>query len=98
MNFFADEGLDFPLVKLLCEAGYNIVYAAEEYIGATDNELLQKAFADNRVLITKDKDFGELVIRLKYPTAGIILIRVDQLNRTSNSLLVLNAIKKYEAD
>ncbi|MBO9681855.1 MAG: DUF5615 family PIN-like protein [Flavisolibacter sp.] len=60
MIFFADEGLDAPMVELLRNEGYTVIYAAEEMKGATDVEILEKA-----VLITKDKDFGELVIRYK---------------------------------
>lgn len=98
MKFFADEGLDYPLVKLLREADYDVLYAAEDYIGAPDAILLKTALLNNRILLTKDKDFGELAIRFGEPTSGVVLIRIDQLNRLENTLVVLGAIKKYEAE
>ena len=60
MNFFADEGLDFPIVYLLRVRGHKVIYAAEEYVSATDDVILDKAFETDSILITKDKDFGEL--------------------------------------
>lgn len=98
MKVFADEGLDYPLVKLLREADYDVIYAAEDYTGAPDTLLLQNAFTDGRILLTKDKDFGELAIRFGQQTAGVVLIRIEQLNKHQNMLLVLEAIKKYEAE
>ena len=96
--FFADEGLDYPLVKLLREAGYDVTYAAEAYVGEPDSFLIEIAFREERILITKDKDFGELAIRSKKHTRGIILIRIEKLNMAANCLVVLNAIRKYEPE
>jgi predicted nuclease of predicted toxin-antitoxin system len=49
--------------------------------GAVDAEILQRAFAEDRILLTEDKDFGELVYRLRYPARGIILLRFNSLDR-----------------
>lgn len=41
MNFFADEGLDFPLVNLLRLRGHKIIYAAEEMRTASDDAIFK---------------------------------------------------------
>jgi predicted nuclease of predicted toxin-antitoxin system len=46
-------------------------------------------------LITKDKDFGDLVIRQNKVSAGIILIRIEKLNLASNCKLIVDLIEKY---
>lgn len=63
--------------------------------GALDKEILERAAAAKAILITKDKDFGELVIRRQLNSNGVILIRVEKLNTTANCLLVLRLINKY---
>ena len=47
MKFFADEGLDYPLVKLLREGGYDVMYATKNFIAAPDDLLLQKLMNKN---------------------------------------------------
>lgn len=97
MIFFADEGLDAPMVELLRNEGYTVIYAAEEMKGATDVEILERASRKKAVLITKDKNFGELVIRYKMHSLGVVLIRVEKLNLLSNCLLVLRLINRHRA-
>jgi len=49
--------------------------------GATDDAILERAFTEHRVLLTEDKDFGELVFRLGRPARGIVLLRFDVTER-----------------
>ncbi len=65
MTLLADEGLDSPVVELLRKNGFSVMYAAEEFVAASDDFLLQMAAERNCILITKDKDFGDLVVRQK---------------------------------
>ncbi len=50
--------------------------------GAVDSEVLQTAFAEERILLTEDKDFGELVYRLHQPAYGIVLLRFEIAERS----------------
>ena len=61
--------------------GYDVAYVLERQAGIPDDEVLQNAFVEGRILLTEDKDFGELVYRLKKPAYGIILIRIDVQER-----------------
>lgn len=95
MKFFADEGLDFMLVDSLRQNSHEVIYAAEEMKGANDKDILDKAVKENCILITKDKDFGEMVIRNKMHSSGVILIRIEKLNLSDNCLFVVHLINKY---
>jgi len=77
MKLLADECCDVSLVAALRKDKHDVLYATESLRGATDSDLLTLAFAEQRILITEDKDFGELVYRFQMPTHGIILLRFD---------------------
>lgn len=62
MNFLADECCDAGLVYTLRDDGFDVLFAVESMRGAVDDKILERAYAENRVLITEDKDFGELVL------------------------------------
>lgn len=61
MKFLVDECCDAELVLKLRSEGHNVLYVMELKPSATDKEILQKAYSENRILLTEDKDFGELV-------------------------------------
>ncbi len=77
MRFLADECCDTATVDALREDGHDVLYAIESLRGVTDDVILERAFTESRVLLTEDKDFGELVYRLRYPAYGVILLRFD---------------------
>jgi len=81
MEFLADECCDRDFVEELRQSGHDVLYIFELKRGATDDEVLALAFDQRRILLTEDKDFGELVYRLKKPAHGIILIRIGVKNR-----------------
>jgi predicted nuclease of predicted toxin-antitoxin system len=77
VNFAADECCDAVLVAGLRTDGHDVWYAAESARGADDGTILQQAATDQRILLTEDKDFGELVVRLGMPAFGIVLLRMN---------------------
>ncbi len=84
MNYqiVADESVDFRIVTQLRELGFTVYSIAEETPSITDKSILLIAVEKNALLITEDKDFGELVFRLQFQHHGILLIRLqDSENR-----------------
>lgn len=77
MKFLADECRNLSTVDYLRELGYDVKYIQEIDPGTSDSEVLQKAFREQRILLTTDKDFGNLVFRLMKPAYGIILLRFE---------------------
>lgn len=83
MKFLADECCDLSMILYLREEGHQVDYIQENNPGVTDTEVLEKAYREKRVLITEDKDFGELIYRFRKPAFGIILLRFDPLDQNN---------------
>lgn len=94
MNFIADEGLDKTLVMLLRASGHDVFYFAEEAQSTDDETILDFANKENRILLTRDKDFGELIYRLQKVHTGIILIRLEELHSQTRSQIVAEFIEQ----
>ena len=95
MKFLADECCNIQLIKSLRKDGHDVSYVPEEKSGATDDEILHEAYNQGRILLTEDKDFGELVYRLKKPSKGIILIRIDIKERHIKYSRLKELIENY---
>jgi predicted nuclease of predicted toxin-antitoxin system len=95
LKFFADECCDAGIVASLRKEGYDVIYALEEKPGLPDDMVLQKAYVERRILLTEDKDFGELVFRLRKPAAGIVLIRITVRLRHLKWLRLKKLIDNY---
>ena len=76
MKFLVDECCDATLVDSLRHAGHDARYVAEFADGISDDDVLQIAFDEDRLLVTEDKDFGELTVRFGKPTHGLIVLRM----------------------
>jgi predicted nuclease of predicted toxin-antitoxin system len=98
MKLLADEGVDSPIVWHLRKKGYDIIYIAEFAKGFSDEKVLGIAAEENRILLTTDKDFGELVFRLQQIHSGVILLRLAGLNSTEKALIVENALKTHQQE
>ncbi|MCI0357132.1 MAG: DUF5615 family PIN-like protein [Planctomycetaceae bacterium] len=83
MNFVADECCDALLVAGLRGDGHDVLYVAEHSPGSDDDAVLQLAASQQRILLTEDKDFGELVVRLKLPAYAIVLLRIHSADTSA---------------
>ena len=76
MRFLADENFPGAGVSALEAAGHDIVWVRTANPGATDTEVLERAVREQRILLTFDKDFGELTRGFALPPkCGLILLR-----------------------
>lgn len=77
MRFLADENFPGAAVAALRSAGNDVVWIKTTAPGSSDPEVLAWAARDERILLTFDKDFGELAKASALPaTCGIILLRI----------------------
>ncbi len=77
LTFLADENIPFYVVKQLRNEGFKIISVVEEFAGSSDEKILEISSRNKWVIITFDKDFGELIYKEKSDKpAGIILLRV----------------------
>lgn len=95
MRWLADECVAAPLVARLREAGHDVLYMAERTAGATDDAALALAQAEGRLLLTEDKDFGELAVRWRRPVPGLVLVRIDPKLPLLRWVRVAAAIERY---
>ena len=99
-RLMADECVAGPLVVALRIAGWDIVRSADLEPGAPDTRVLQLAFELDRVLVTEDNDFGDLVVRFALPTRGIIRIALRSLmtgERATRLLAAMHALDALDA-
>jgi predicted nuclease of predicted toxin-antitoxin system len=75
-----------------------VEWVAELSRSVSDEVVLQLANDRNAVLLTEDKDFGELVYRRGLAHAGILLIRLDGLDNIKKAEVVCRAVRDNEAD
>lgn len=85
MRFLADESCDFAAVRALRAAGLDVVAVAEVSARADDTSVMRLAVRGRRVLLTEDKDFGQLVFANRQATGGVILFRFPARARPARS-------------
>ena len=88
VRLFADECVAGTIIERLREEGFDIVRAADVCPTAGDDEVLAQAHGDQRVLVTADKDFGELVVRLRRPSHGVVNIALGDLPAATRATIV----------
>lgn len=77
MRFLVDECAGPAVAEWLITDGHDVFSVYDESPGLDDDTILAKAYAENRILITIDKDFGEKVFREQLPHRGIVLMRLQ---------------------
>ena len=89
MRFLADENFARDTVEALRRLGHDVVWVRTDAPGISDDEVLRRASSESRVLITADKDFGELAFRSGLPAAsGIILLRARGSSQVRTAAVV----------
>jgi len=71
----ADENFPVPSFNILVNKGYDIKHVIVDDASISDVEVMKIAIEEDRVIITFDSDFGELVFRVGMRPKGIIFFR-----------------------
>jgi predicted nuclease of predicted toxin-antitoxin system len=93
VNLVADEGVDSHIVAWLRQDGHDVLYIAEIEPSISDDMVLSRANAQGSLLLTEDKDFGELVFRQRLVHTGVVLIRLGGLSACAQSFLYFLALR-----
>jgi len=93
MRLLADESVDAPIVTRLRSDGHRVDYVAEMAPGLSDDVVLDHASRGGAILLTADKDFGELVFRLGKATHGMVLSRLAGLSSIAKSQIISDALR-----
>jgi predicted nuclease of predicted toxin-antitoxin system len=98
MTFLADENFPRPAVEALRQAGFDVLWIAEANPGAPDDEVLALCISTGRVLLTFDKDFGELAYRRsRSAPCGIVLFRVTPQSPDEIASIALSAMQSQQS-
>ena len=98
MKILADENISRDVVAWLRSTGHDVLAASETDPGAEDIDWASIAMQDQRLILTFDKDFGELVFRDGLPCHGIVLMRLDELTGAEILERIQNAWSVVEAN
>lgn len=98
MILLADENIRFDLIESVRAAGFEVISILESCPGVTDEEVLNFASQKCAVLLTNDKDFGNMVYRLKIPNHGIILLRTPELASIEVFKILIEVLENKTVD
>jgi len=98
MRFVADEGVDRPIVERLRSLRHDVECVAEYSPSISDAAVLLRANEIGAILVTQDKDFGELVFRQGRVTNGILLLRLAGLSPEDKPTIVGSTIAGHEIE
>jgi len=94
-TFLADESCDFAIIRALRAEGFDVVSVAESYPALADENVLEIAYREKRLLLTEDKDFGEWVFSHGKQMCGIVLFRYPAIMRHSIANVTVELVKEH---
>jgi predicted nuclease of predicted toxin-antitoxin system len=95
MRFLADESCDFRVVRALRADGHDVTSIIEISAGADDEVVLELAGRDDRIFVTEDRDFGQLVYSGAGRNAGVVLLRFPSNARERLPAAVVELIRVH---
>jgi predicted nuclease of predicted toxin-antitoxin system len=95
MRFLVDECTGTSVANWLKNENHEVFSVFEQWRGASDDAILEKCHQENYILITSDKDFGEMVFRNQKVHNGIILVRCNPNNFVKRIEVLSKLLKNY---
>ena len=95
MRFLVDESTGAAVAQFLREQGHEVVVVAEVMPQAKDVAILRKAVDKKLIVVTNDKDFGDLVFRSGEEHAGILLLRLRDESAANRVHVVKQVLEKH---
>jgi predicted nuclease of predicted toxin-antitoxin system len=96
VRLLADENFPRTAVQVLREAGFDVLWIAETNAGAPDEEVLRLCVSTERILLTFDKDFGDLAYRTGFPAyCGVVLFRITPQTPEEIAAIALLAMQSH---
>jgi predicted nuclease of predicted toxin-antitoxin system len=97
VKILANENIAGDVVERLRAAGHDVLWVRTSFPGASDEKVLARATFEERLLITFDKDFGELVFaRGQSASHGVILFRIEMQSPTVAADKVAAAVQSRQ--
>jgi len=97
MKILADENIEKPVVVKLRSEGHQVLHVSEIAPSITDVAVLRLANQENAVVLTEDKDFGDLIFHQHYAAPGVILVRLpDGFSSTEKAGIIAQVINQHQ--
>lgn len=98
MRLVADENIEFEIVSRLRDAGHDVFDVKASYPGIDDVTVLELAARQNALLLTSDKDFGELIYRERRHSSGVLLLRFGRSEPAERADMLLTLLAEHAAN
>jgi predicted nuclease of predicted toxin-antitoxin system len=95
LRFLVDVNVGLVVTDSLRQCGYDVTFAGDLDWSMPDLELLSLAHREERIIVTMDTDFGELVYHSGQPHAGVLLLRMPGATRSEKVQIVQEIIERY---
>lgn len=92
MRLLADENVSRLVIERRRARGFEVISVSDTNPGAPDTDVLGAADAEGCILITEDRDFGELVIRQRLSVRGVLLLELDRLSNAAEADTVAEVV------
>jgi len=97
MDFLANENFPLLSARLLREAGHRVVSIIQEAPGSKDEDVLKRAHTESLIILTFDRDYGELIYRHQaLPPAGVVYFRFAPATPSEPAEILLNVMDKAD--
>lgn len=95
MRFLANENIPLKSIQILQSAGYDILAVALLMPSASDQDVLATAKVEQRIILTFDRDYGELIYSQGLPVpAGVLYLRFTPLNPEEPAQYILTLLQR----
>ncbi len=94
-----DENMPRSVGRALADAGHDVAFAADSEPAADDRQVLALALAQQRILVTFDADFGDLVYQQGFAAPpAIVYLRMHPIDTAAATEMVLQALAEPPLD
>jgi predicted nuclease of predicted toxin-antitoxin system len=97
-TLFTDESVFGPIVAALRAAGWDIERAVDVCPAAPDDVILRIAYERQRVVVTEDFDFGELVVRYRMNAHGLVVVSLDDVGAAAKPERVVSVLDGHTSN
>ena len=98
MRFLVDECTGPAVANWLGQRGHDVFSVYDEARGLADDAILVQAVSEGRVIITADKDFGDMIYRDQKPHTGVVLLRLHDERAAAKIAVLQRFLDQYQGD
>jgi predicted nuclease of predicted toxin-antitoxin system len=95
MDFLANENFPLSSARLLREAGHRVTSVLQEAPGSKDEDILKRAYTESLIILTFDRDYGELIYRHRaLPPPGVVYFRFRPATPSEPAEILIHVMER----